>query len=46
MPGGSWSLRSIPISAEVVLMYNNDEEINAGAYGFAVVPAQSRANYL
>ena len=28
------------VSGEVVLMYNNDEDINGGVYGFAVVPPQ------
>ena len=28
------------VSGEAVLMYNHDEDINGGAYGFAVVPPQ------
>jgi Outer membrane protein beta-barrel domain len=28
------------VSAEAVLMYNHDEDINGGAYGFAVLPPQ------
>jgi Outer membrane protein beta-barrel domain len=28
------------VSGEVVLMYNKDEDINGGSYGFAVIPPQ------
>jgi len=35
-----WVTPIYSISGEVVLMYNKDEDINGGSYGFAVVPAQ------
>lgn len=35
-----WVAPIYSISGEVVLMYNKDEDINGGSYGFAVVPAQ------
>lgn len=35
-----WVTPVYSISGEVVLMYNKDEDINGGSYGFAVVPAQ------
>lgn len=35
-----WVTPIYSIAGEVVLMYNKDEDINGGSYGFAVVPAQ------
>jgi len=35
-----WVAPIYSIAGEVVMMYNKDEDINGGSYGFAVVPAQ------